>query len=85
MLIKIMFFVKNQNNDQILLLWMAKVAKTTGRKTNLIHLIVKNHNASDVASGFAHEYSSGIHKTGPRAIIVLFDNICFRLVLHGRI
>jgi|GEM_PF-5571339 len=58
--------------------------KATAVKLNLIHMIVKSHNASDVASVLAHEYSKGIRSAGPRAIIVLLTNICFRLVLHGR-
>jgi hypothetical protein len=33
----------------------------------------KKYNASDVASGFSHEYSIGIHKTGPRPIVDVFD------------
>jgi hypothetical protein len=40
--------------------------------------VVKWHNASDDASVLAHEYSKGIRSAGPRTLIVLLNNACFR-------
>jgi 16S rRNA A1518/A1519 N6-dimethyltransferase RsmA/KsgA/DIM1 with predicted DNA glycosylase/AP lyase activity len=71
-------YVLFQRTKSSILLHGQKYAKPTGRIPHLMQPVVKKYNASDVASGFSHEYSIGIHKTGPRTLIVFLTNTCFR-------
>jgi hypothetical protein len=75
-----MFFSKE---PIILLLCGYKVTKNPGRISLLMHLPVKRYNSLRVASGFSHEYSIGIRKTGPRLEVVSLTYL-LRRNMHAR-